>query len=187
MGKDKDKDEKKKHFSNPFNNEIQLCCDCGGCCLVHQQFTIEEDLPASQFPGTLTVFEANSYEPSCVPGQVGPCLGAAETEQTEVIITQVPLRTLPFGTVIARNIGNFAFDFTLVGTDTEEDVITKTVPPGLRSLCLVWYEESIFKLLLTLFTRYLTLIFSSFRRIRFNSTKKAPKNQAGTLSLTGFW
>ncbi|MDR6121116.1 hypothetical protein QFZ87_000713 [Bacillus sp. SLBN-46] len=126
----KDKDDKKKHHSNPFNNEIQLCCDCGGCCLVHQQFTIEEDLPASQFPGTLTVFEANSYEPACVPGQVGPCLGAAETELADVVITQVQLRTLPFGTVIARNIGNFAYDVTLVGTDTEDDVITKTVPPG---------------------------------------------------------
>ena len=125
----KDKDDKKKHHSNPFNNEIQLCCDCGGCCLVHQQFTIEEDLPASQLPGTLTVFEANPYEPACVPGQGGPCLGVADTEQAEVAIQQLAF-TLPFGTVIAHNIGNFPFDFTLVGTNTEDDVITKTVPPG---------------------------------------------------------
>ncbi|MEH7302803.1 hypothetical protein [Neobacillus drentensis] len=64
-----------------------------------------------------------------MPGQGGPCLGVADTEQAEVAIQQLAF-TLPFGTVIAHNIGNFPFDFTLVGTNTEDDVITKTVPPG---------------------------------------------------------
>lgn len=102
---------------NPFHNNIQVCCDCGDCCLIHQQFTIEQN-PILQQQTTVAVYEANEYEPACTPGTSN---GDPTVQQTGTV--------LPFGTVIASNNGINAFDFT-VFAENGEDFITKTVQPG---------------------------------------------------------
>jgi len=114
-----DKEDNKKH---PFNNDIQTCCACGDCCLIHQQFTLEERFNFNQ-ETTVTIYEANAFVPACTPGQPSGDAGITQQE---------PVFTFPFGTVIAFNNGITAFDFKVVGENGEEDAITKTVFPGAR-------------------------------------------------------
>ncbi len=161
----KDKNEKGKNRTNPFNNAIQLCCSCGGCCLVHQQFTIEEDLPASQ-PGTLTVYEANPYEPACIPGSCGPCAG--DSEEVEASIQKASLLTLPFGTVIARNIGNLHLISPWSDKTRKTISSRKLYHREHRSPSRGRSAGSIFNFPATPFTPYLAWTFSSFRQTRFN-------------------
>ncbi|QED46319.1 hypothetical protein [Cytobacillus dafuensis] len=102
---------------NPFHNDIQSCCKCGDCCLIHQQFTLKHKFNFPQ-ETTVTVYEANGYEPACTPGASN---GEAAVQQTGFV--------LPFGTILAINNGVNAFDVQVIG-ENFEDAIIHTIHPG---------------------------------------------------------
>ena len=112
----KDKDNRHKH---PFHNDIQTCGDCGGYCLIHQQFTLENNVNFSE-ETVVPVYEANGFEPACTPGQPSDD-GSVSTQVTETVF--------PFGTLIVSNIGVNAFNVTVVA-ENEDDSITRNIPPG---------------------------------------------------------
>lgn len=103
-------------FANPFNNNIQTCCTCGDCCLINQQFTLRENIN-SNTAGEIVIYSANEFDTACSPG------GGQEAT------TQQIGSLLPFGSVIARNIGQNSFSYRVVPRDADP-VITRTVPPG---------------------------------------------------------
>ena len=65
------------------------------------------------------VYEANGFEPACTPGQSG----------AGVVTVQATGTAFPFGTLIVSNIGENAFNVTVVA-ENEDDSITQAVPPG---------------------------------------------------------
>ncbi|NKE07830.1 hypothetical protein [Mesobacillus selenatarsenatis] len=103
----------------PFNNDIQICCDCGDCCLVHQQFTLEQNVNFDE-ETTVQVYDAGGYQSACIPGQSGA---------DEETIQQETVRAFPFGTLIVSNAGDNPFDLEVVQADLD-DTFNATVFPG---------------------------------------------------------
>lgn len=112
-------DRHKNKENNPFQKDIQPCCDCGHCCLLHQQFSLEQRLERLERRETIHVYEANGYEPACIPGQ----------PTGEVTLKQFGT-TFPFGTLIVSNEGENAFDVQ-VSIEGDDD-INRTVQPGVQ-------------------------------------------------------